>query len=481
MARSVLKSYLWSFLEQGSTKIVSMIVQIVLARLLDPEAFGVLAILLVVTHLADSIAQSGMGLALIQKNDASGSSFSTGWWLSLGLASVMYVIIFLIAPFVSDFYSMPDLVVCLRVLGLVVFVNSANSIQRSYMQRTLDFRGLFRISLAAIIVSGIVGVCCAVAGFGLWSLIAQTLAQSLATLFAMLLFVPWKPALVFKKDEAKELYSYGWKMCVTGLLGTLYSGISGLVLGRVCSVEELGYYSNGQKYPESAIGIMTNAISNVMFPAFASLKDDLSALRSSMRKSLKMGSFLVIPFSILCAVVAKPTIAILLGEKWLPCVPVFQMMCVGNALLIMQMINLRCYMALGDSARYMRINVVKVFIGGGLIWATAAISHSIYATAASNLAVSILGIIFVDAHAAKKVHGYSALQQVKDVLPVLLLALAASAAGLAVQLLGLGYALEPLLQCVVFTIVYLGGAKLLGFKELSEAVSLAQGLVSKKG
>lgn len=469
-------TFLWSFLEQGGSKVIQLVVQIVLARILSPSAFGVLAILLVVTQIADSVAQSGLGMALIQKGNVSDESYSTAWWLSISLAAVLYVFVLLGAPTIASFYNMPELVTYLRVLGLIVFFNSANSIQRSFLQHSMNFKGIFTATTTAALVSGIAGIAMAFLGFGVWALVAQSLLQSVFICIVMWIQISWKPKLIFAVDEAKDLFSYGWKICITGILNVFYSGISELILGRACSAEDLGLYSQGHKYPQAAIGMMTNAVANVLFPMFSSIKDDTLALRAAINRGLRLGTFIVAPMSLLAAVVAEPLVALLLSETWLPCVPIFQLACSANALLMLQLVNLRAYMAVGDSGLYMRLQIVKVLGGGAVIWTTALISRDIYSTAWANFFVNIFSILLVDMPPAKRLHGYSALSQIKDVLPIFALSLIASAAGFAIQFMGLGYVSELLIQCIVFAVVYLGGAKLFNFGELSEALSLVRGL-----
>lgn len=470
------KSFVWSFLEQGGSKIIQLAVQIILARLLSPRAFGVLAILLVVTQIADSIAQSGLGMALIQKSDADDRSYSTAWWLSIGLAAVLYMIIYFGAPTISSFYSMPDLVAYLRALGLIVFSNSANSIQRSFLQRSMNFRGIFISSTVAALASGIVGIALAFIGFGVWALVAQSLLQSVFICIVMWTQVSWKPRLAFDVAEAGDLFGYGWKICITGILNVFYTGISELVLGRACPSGELGLYSQGRKYPTAAIGVISNAIANVLFPMFSSIKDDAGALRDAIRRGLTLGTFIVAPISLLVAVAAEPLVVILLTEKWLACAPIFQLTCISNTMLMIQLVNLRAYMALGNSSLYMRLQVIKVLGGGVIIWVTAALTHDIYATAWANFFVGIASILFIDAAPAKRQHGYAASRQIGDVLPILALSFAAAAAGIGVRLLNLGYVPELFAQCVVFILVYLGGARVFKFKELPEAVSLMRSL-----
>ena len=472
-------SFAWSFLEQGGSKAILLLVQIVLARLLSPEAFGVLAILLVVTQVADSIAQSGLGMALIQKSDSDDRSYSTAWWLSLGLASALYMIVFFSAPAISVFYSMPDLALYLRVLGLIVFFNSANSIQRSFLQRNLNFKSIFVATALAAFVSGGIGIAMSLLGCGVWALVAQSLAQSAFTCIVMWVKVSWKPSFIFKVDEAKSLLGYGWKICITGILNVFYSGVSELIIGRACSADKLGLYSQGRKYPQAAIGVMSNSIANVLFPMFSAIKEDRIRFRKTIRRGLRLGTFIVAPMSLLAAVIAEPLVALLLTEKWLACVPIFQLTCAANALLMLQLVNLRAYMALGDSGLYMRLQIIKVLVGGAIIWVTALFTRDIYATAMTNFLVGIFSILFVDAPPAKRLYGYSVLRQAKDVIPILTLAGVAAALGFAVKNIGLGYVPELLIQCGVFSLVYLGGAKLLRFEELVEAARLVRGLVRR--
>lgn len=477
---SITRSFVWSFLEQGGSKIIALLVQIVLARLLSPETFGVLAILLVITQIADSIAQSGLGMALIQKGDANEKSYSTAWWLSLGLATVLYLAIFLAAPVIAAFYSMPDLAMYLRVLGLVVFFNSANSIQRSFLQRSMNFKSIFAATTVAVLASGIVGIAMAFLGFGVWALVVQSLLQSVLICVVMWLRIGRRPTIVFEVVEAKGLFGYGWKICITGILNVFYSGVSELIIGRACSASELGLYSQGRKYPQAAIGVMGNSIANVLFPMFSTIKDDAAALRGAIKRGLRLGTFVVAPVSLLAAAAAEPLVALLLTEKWLACVPIFQLTCISNILLMLQLVNLRAYMALGDSGLYMRLQIVKVLGGGGIIWITALVTRDIYATAWANFFVGVLSVLLVDIPPAKKSHGYSAMSQIKDILPILTLSFVTFGVVCSIRFLGLGYAVELLVQCAAFVLAYLGGARLLGFGELDEVVSLVRGLISRK-
>lgn len=450
-----MKSILWSFLEQGSSRIIQLVVQVLLARLVSPEAFGVLALLLVCVNFADVIAQSGFGSALIQRSKATNKDYSTAFWLSMLIALLMFVLLWLLAPILAAFYQEDKLILYLRVVSLIVFFNSAASIQRSYLQSRMDFKRLCIINSISSVFSGVAGVSLAILDYGVWSLIIQAITQSLFVFLIQLFLVPWRPSLEFDKQSAKSMYSYGWKISVTGIVGSLYTSVSELIVGKACSVLDLGFYSQGRKWPNQALAIISNALQNVFFPKFASLQTDLTALRDTMKKSLVLGSFLFVPFSFLFTVAAEPILVILLTEAWLPCVPIFQMVCFSNSLILLQLINLRAYMALGYSEIYMRLEIVKVAIGIVFIGFAAIMSKDIYLVAGVTALVSIFNILVIDLQPAKRVHGYSRLSQIKDIGPIYLASTFAGMSACIIWFLPLSYMLALLCEVLIFVTVYI--------------------------
>ncbi|WP_449315297.1 lipopolysaccharide biosynthesis protein [Rubneribacter sp.] len=477
---SVAKSLLWSFLEQGGSKVVGFAVQIGLARLLAPETFGVLAILLVIVNVADAMAQSGLGIALIQRTDSTDMDYSTGFWLSLIIAIVLYVALFFLAPICAVFYNMPDLESLLRVLSSVVVLNSINSIQRSYLQRSMNFKGLFQVNLIAMLMSGIFGILAALSGWGTWALVVQTVTQGACACAVMLVVVPWKPSFSFDPHVARELFSYGWKVCATGILNVLYSGVSELVIGKTCPASDLGYYSQGRKWPNAVIGVATNALQNVFFPAFSSIKDSRDVFVAAVKRSLVSGSFVTVPFALFFAAAADPAVDLLLGDVWLPCVPVFQMLCVSGSLTLLQVVNLRAYMALGNSGLYLKLQVVKVVVGGVAITVTSMISRDIYAVSFATMVVGLLSVLLIDLHPAARMIGYARSQQLLDLAPVYTLSAVAAAAAWFVLLAGLNSIVSIVIQVVVFLLVYAGGARLFRLAGAADFVHMAKKLTFRK-
>ena len=477
MSASVVRSFGWSFLEQSGSKAVTIVVQIVLARLLAPEVFGVLAILLVVVSIADSVAQSGLGLALIQKENVCEASYDTAFWLSVAFAVVLYCIMLICSPAIASFYGMPDMVSFLRVLGVTVIFNAVNSIQRARLQKKLEFKPIFFASLLAVVVSGSTGIVCACFGFGVWALIAQSLIQAICLCAAMGFFERWHPHFVFSITEARDLFSFGWKVGVTGILNVFYIGLSELVVGKVCGARGLGYYSQGRKYPTAAIGVINNAVANVLFPAFSAMAADFEKLRLAIARSLKLGTFITLPMALYFVSIAKPLIILLLTETWLPCVFVFQFTCLSSAFTIMQLVNLRAYMALGDGSLYLRLQVEKVLFGVVVICGTAIATHDINATAFSACVVSILSVFIIDLRPAKRMLSYSCSRQLKDVSRTILVALVSTAVSFVPQLIFVDSILLLLSQSVIFIVCYCALSGLFCRLELRELRAVVNALI----
>lgn len=475
----MIRSFIWSFLEQGGTRAVQLLVQVVLARLISPDAFGVLAILLVFMNVADAIAQSGLGIALVQKVDATKKDYTTALWLSMFLAALVFFVLWLIAPLLSLFYNEQSLETLMHVLSFTVLLNSANSIQRAYLQRKMNFKKLFQANFVAAFVSGVFGIAAALLGAGVWALVIQILVQSLSACIVLLVVVPWKPSFDFDKDSARNMYSYGWKICITSILNVIYTGISELIIGRACSITDLGYYSQGRKWPNAALSLVTNALQNVFFPAFASLQDDLDALRSTMKKSLITGSFLIVPLSFIVTVVAEPVVALLLTETWLPCVPVFQLVCISNSLMLLQVINLRAYMALGDSSLYMRLQIIKVILSIVFISAAALLTKNIYIVAAVNAILTVFNVIVIDLNPARSVHGYSRREQIKNIFPIYLVSAVAAGGSCLVYLFNFSYVIELILVIATFYLIYLILSILFKINGVKECFQLASSLLNR--
>ena len=246
----VLSSLFWKLMERGGTQGIQFIVQIVLARLLLPEDYGMIALITIFITIANVFVQSGFNTALIQKKDADEVDFSSVFYLSLFVAGLLYIILFFTAPFIANFYEEPQLISVLRILALTLFFGAFNSIQNAIVARKMVFKKLFFSSLGAVVISGIVGIITAYAGFGVWALVFQQLLNQVSITLILWFTVKWRPKLVFSFESIKSLFSYGWKLLVAALLNTLYMDIRSLIIGKIYSPAMLGYYNRGEQFPK---------------------------------------------------------------------------------------------------------------------------------------------------------------------------------------------------------------------------------------
>lgn len=480
LAASTTRSFVWSFLEQAGSRLLAMIVEIVLARLLVPEMFGVMAILLVFVNVADVVAQSGLGVALVQRQDTTELSYTTALWLSLGIALLLYMGVSLFAPMIASFYQMDELPTYIRVLALVLFFKAYNSIQRSFLQKRMQFRTLFISNTMAVLIAGVVGICLALFEFGVWALIAQSLMQGVSACLLMFVQISWKPALRFDLAEAKLLFGYGWKICVSGILGRLYTGLSDLIIGKACNATDLGYYSNGAKWPTAGLGAFSNALENVFFPVFSSISHDKEALKDAVRRAVVVSTYVMVSIAFFLIVSAEPLIRLLLTEKWIPCAPIFQLTCLMFSFAMVQIVNLRAYMALGDSGLYMRLQIIKVVSGMVFISLVAILTADIYWVAAANTVVTIINIIVVDLHAAQRMVGLGRWAQIKLVAPYFALGAGAALLSYPLSCIGLPDLPTILLQVLVFMLFYLGVSRLLRMTGCLECFSAVKALRERR-
>lgn len=472
---STIKSLFWKLFEQGGTAVVTLLIQVVLARLLSPDEFGMLAIMLVFVNVGNVIVQSGLNTAIIQAPDATERDYSTVFWMSLTVSAVLYLAVFLAAPAVAGFYGMPESVTPLRVLVLVLVINAYNSIQEAIVARNLEFHKTFRATITAGVVSGAVGVGVALAGGGIWALVLQQLVQQGCKCLVLALQVPWKPSLVFDPGRAVTLFRFGWKLLVSGILEQGYQSLSDLMIGKVFTSADLGYVSQGKKYPYSLGCLLDGAIQPVMLSAVSRVQEDLTYVKRLARRALKTSTFIVMPAMALFAVAAEPIVRLVLGEAWLPSVPFLQMYCFVYALLPIHTTNLQVLNGMGRSDLFLRLEVAKKAIGVAVLAFTVFVLRDLHLIVAGYMLVGIVST-FINAFPNRRVIGYAYHEQVRDILPAVLLSAVAAGAAWTVSLLGLSDLATILMQAAVMVVAYLGIAALLRVEELSYLLGTAREL-----
>lgn len=460
-----ISSLFWKILERGGSAFVQVVVQIVLARLLMPEDFGLLAILLVFVNLGNVVVQSGLNTSLVQAAQTEDDDFSTVFWMSFGISLALYAIVFFAAPTLATFYESPHLVWPLRIIALVLVINAYNAVQIAKVSRELDFKKVFFATFLSVIASGILGVIAAITGAGLWSLVIQQIVCQLTICVVLSVQVSWHPKLVFLPKRAQLHFSFGWKLLVSGLLETGYQSLSDLIIGKQFSVTDLGIVSQGKKYPQAIGNMLDGAIQPVMLSAVARCQDDTASVKRLVRRALKTSTFFIIPAMGMIALVAKPLVCIVLGEQWLPAVPFLQAYCFVFALLPIHTSNLQALNGVGRTDIFLKLEIIKKAIGFTVLLYSAFVLQSVWAVVLGYL-VSGLLCTFVNAYPTKQIIAYSYFEQLRDIMPALFLTAASAFLAWSVGLFDLQEPVLLVLQCAVMAASYLLLAKTFHVEEL---------------
>jgi teichuronic acid exporter len=416
----IVSSLFWKLMERGGTQGIQFIVQIILARLLLPTDYGIIALVVIFTSIAGVFVQSGLNTALIQKKDADEADFSSVFYLSLLIACLIYIILFFAAPFIAAFYKIPEITPVFRVLSITLFFGAFNSIQNAVVARNLQFKKLFFSSTGAILVSGTVGIYMAYTGFGVWALVGQQISNQLFVTLILWFTVKWRPLLLFSLGRLKNLFSFGWKLLVSSLISTLSLDLRSLIIGKICNPAILGFYNRGQQFPSIIVSNINGSIQSVMLPVLASQQDNRPRVKDMVRRAIITSSFLIFPMMAGLAATAEPLVKLLLTDKWLPCVPFLQIFCAVYALWPIHTANLQAINALGRSDIFLKLEIIKVSVS--LIILGVTVVYGVYAIALGQLLSGILAA-FINASPNRKLLNYNYKEQIKDIMPSLLLSL----------------------------------------------------------
>lgn len=413
----IFSSLIWKFLERGGSQGIQFIVQIILARLLSPSQFGTLAIVLVFISLAQTFVDGGFSTALIQKKNADKLDFSSIFYLSLSIATIVYIGIFIFAPFISNFYQDQSLTPLLRVLSVILFPGALNSVQVAYVSRNMQFKKLFKTSLIATVISGVFGISAAYLNFEIWALVIQQITYHIVNSIALWFSVKWRPEFIFSFQRVKELFSYGSKIFMSNFIYRLYLDMRTLLIGRIYTASNLAYYQRGEQIPKVLVNNIDGSIQTVILPALSARQDDKNSIKSMVKRSLSISSFLVFPIMFGIIVVAEPLVILLLTEKWLPAVPFLQIFSLTYACWPILSINLQPMKALGRSDVLLRLEIIKRIIG--ILIIIISIPFGLYAIALGAFLESLIEV-FINAYPNKKLINYSISEQMLDILPSLL-------------------------------------------------------------
>lgn len=456
-SKKISSALIWKLMERFSVQGVQFVLQIILARLLDPEHYGVLSLMIIFTALANVFIQTGFNSALVRSDDIREEDYSSVFWVSFGIAVILYGVIYVCAPLIGWFYNMPSIVAPLRVLALMLLPGAFNSIQLAKVGRELDFKKVFFGNLAGIVIAGGVGIALAYMGAGLWALVAQNVLNITVACFVMFLTIRWRPKFICDLKRVGKLFSFGWKILVSSLIDTLYQDLRSLVIGKKYAPDTLGYYNRGKNFPQFIILAVSGTVQSVMLPAMAQNQKDRAAMKELTRRSIMLSCYIMFPLMAGLAGVATPMVRLLLTDKWLPCVPFLQIYCFSLAFNPVHMCNLQAINAMGRSDIFLKLEIIKKIIGILALVIALFCFESPIAIAMTG-AFTALTSCFINAYPNKKLINYAYPEQVKDMLPSFILSLVMLATIFPIQLLNLNVVFTLILQVVVGIVVYVAAS-----------------------
>lgn len=450
--KQIVSGMVWRFAEKITAQLVSFVVSIVIANILMPEAYGIVAIVNVFMAIVEVFVTSGLGTALIQKKDATSREFSTVFWCNLILSFVLYIILFFAAPLIAWFYKMPLLTPVIRVFGIKIPISAFNSIQNAYVSRNMQFKKFFFATIIGTVISAVVGIWMALKGFGVWALVAQVLTNTVIDTIMLFITIDWRPRFEFSFKEAKPLIAFGWKILVTDLIGTIFNNLNAFVIGKKYTSDDLAFYEKGKKFPDMINTNVGATLTAVLFPAM-SLTNNIEEIKAIRRKSLKMLEYVMFPLMFGMITVADKMILVLLKEKWMFAVPYVRISAVAAVLGVLGTTLIQETKAIGRSDLTLKMELFKkpIFFVVLII----AMQFGVTAIAYTLIINEIIAFCF-NVYPVKKCIGFDIKMHLKDALHPLWMSVVMCAIVFGLGLLIKNNIVALIIQCIVGVLVYLG-------------------------
>lgn len=453
----VLSNMLWRFAERWSAQLVTLVVSIVLARLLEPSDYGTIALLDVFIGILNVFVNSGMGTALIQRKNADDLDYSSMFYFNIVMCILLYLLLFACSPLIASFYGMPELTALTRVVGLTLIFSGIKSIQNAHISKTLQFKKFFYVTLIGTIISAIIGISMAYAGFGYWAIVAQSLTNTAIDTIMLWILGKWRPKKMFSFARLKGLFSFGWKILVSGLIDTGYGSLRTLIIGKIYSSSDLAYYNKGKSWPDLFITNVNSSIDSVLLPTMSAAQDNTKTVKAMTRRAIKTSTYVMAPLLMGLAFCGTTLVRLVLTEKWLPLVPFMTIFCITYMFYPVHTANLNAIKAMGRSDLFLKLEISKKIVG--LIALAVTVPISVMAMGYSLLFTSVASQI-INSWPNKKLLNYGYIEQLKDILPGILLAVAMGCCIYPIQWLGLPDIVTLCIQIPLGALIYICGSKL---------------------
>jgi len=410
----------WKFFERSAYQIINFAVTMILARLLSPDEYGMIAIVIAIIAILQVFVDSGMGIALVQKRKVTDTDFSTVFFVNISVAILLYSVIFGAAPLISEFYA-KNLTNIIRILSLMIIIFAVKNIFQSYMIRNMLFRKAFIASIAGIITGGIFGITFAYKGFGVWALVSQQLICELVCALLLAILIKWKPGCQFSWNSFNAVFSFGWKLLVSSLIDTIFNNIRQLLIGKFYSSGDLAYYSKGEQFPNVIVSNINTSMNTVLLPVMSQHQDSKPQVKNAARKIIRTSSYLIWPMMVGLCVVAEKLVVLLLTKEWIGIVPYIRIFCFMYALQSIQTTNLNVMKSLGRTDLCLKLEVIKKCVGLFII--IISLHFGVLFVAVGSLIYAVIASM-INAYPNKKLIDYSYIEQLKDILPFILISAA---------------------------------------------------------
>ncbi len=409
---------LWSSVGRLGTMLINFLSNLVLARLLMPDDFGCIAMLYVFIAVSAIFVNGGLGTALIQRKNPTHLDYTTVFYWNLAVSLIFYLLLFFTAPAIARFYAMPQLSAVLRVQSLTLLIQAFAIVQATQLQKQLRFRELSIRNLIAAIIGTVIGIAMAFWGYGVWSLVASSLCSAVASVLLLWRMSSWRPTWEFSWKSLGSLFSFGGLMLLSSLVETIYVNIQRLIIGKMFTASDLGYYNQAKKLEEVPTTTLSTIVNEVSFPVFSKLQDDRQQLHRALRKNIKAVTYLNFPLMMLLIVIAHPIITLLYSSKWESSVPYFQILCLYGFLYTLNTLNTNIIKSLGKGALFFFLQLSKRLIGIGMI----VVGVKWWGIMGMMWSIAIFGLVcyIINTIAVGKLVRYGLFRQFMDWLPCLL-------------------------------------------------------------
>lgn len=474
---NVSSNLLWRLLERFGAQGVTLIVSIVLARVLDTEVYGTVALVTVITTILQVFVDCGLGSALVQKKDADSLDFSTVFYFNFLICVILYIGLFLLAPSISKFYNRPVLTSLIRASGLILIISGFKNIQNAYVSRHLLFKKYFFATLGGTLTAAFIGIYMAYNGMGVWSLVAQNLVNQFIDTVILWFVVKWRPTLEFSLQRLKGLFSYSWKLLISSLLDTVWNQLRQLIIGKRYSSNDLAFYNKGNEYPYYATLALNSSIDSVLLPVMSSAQDNVHEVKMMTRRAIKTSSYILWPIMMGLASCSKALISVVLTDKWLPAMPYLIIFCIVYAFYPIHTANLNAIKALGRSDLFLKLEIIKKILNLIIILCT--MWFGVFWLAFGSIIGSIFGQL-INSWPNRKLLNYKYKEQLSDILPYIITSVLMGLVVYTLNFLKLLNWQILVLQILVGIIFYISISYIFRIDSFYYCISILNKLIKKK-